>query len=98
MAEAFFGAIFDGRYVYFAPNYSGNVVTRYDTLVPFASATSWGTFDPATLNASVKGFQGVAFDGQYVYFVPWLNGTFVRFEAKAAPALPALPQFHGSFF
>jgi len=97
-AQNFFGAAFDGRYVYFVPQSPGLVVTRYDTLGSFGSVSSWSVFDPSTLQPASNGFEGAAFDGQYVYFVPWLDGVFVRFDAKSAAGLPPLPAFHGSFF
>jgi hypothetical protein len=92
-AEGFQGAVFDGRYVYFVPkgtlHFSG-LVMRYDTqaTTPFTAATSWSTFDMTTLNAAAKGYYGGAFDGRYVYFVPWYNGTefnslVVRYDPQA---------------
>ncbi len=73
----FSGGAFDGRYVYFVPASNG-IVWRFDTQSPssFTSATSWSTFDTTTLNAGAKGFQGAAFDGRYVYFVPFNDGVF----------------------
>jgi hypothetical protein len=78
-AKGFLGATFDGRYVYFVPNYDGTayngVVARYDTKATFALASSWATFDVSTVTALAKGFFGAAFDGRYVYLVPYFNGT-----------------------
>jgi hypothetical protein len=42
------------------------------------------------------------FDGDYLYLVPNNNGAVdgivARFDARKPPLLPALPDFHGSFF
>jgi hypothetical protein len=84
---SFFGATFDGRYVYYVPNinaydggYSGQVV-RYDTIPQlFGATTSWTTFDTGTLTvpeggAPARGLNGAVFDGRYVYLVPNYNGV-----------------------
>jgi hypothetical protein len=78
-ARGFFGGAFDGRYVYLVPlekdgGYDG-VVTRYDTQAPFANAASWSTFDTTSVNSNAKGFAGAAFDGRYVYLVPYTNAV-----------------------
>lgn len=80
-AEGYRGAVFDGRYVYFAP-YQNNVgfhgeVLRYDTAGPFAQVSSWSTFDAGThgVGISPDGYHGATFDGRYVYFAPRYNGT-----------------------
>jgi hypothetical protein len=79
-AHGFSGGAFDGRYVYLVPNDHGtadagtgavdSIATRYDTAAPFASATSWSTFDTTALSPYAAGFSGAAFDGRYVYFAP----------------------------
>ena len=90
-ASGFAGGVFDGRYVYLAPNNDGSpfgLAVRYDTQQPFASATAWQTFDFTKLDAGAKGYRGAAFDGKYVYFVPSNNGTaqgiIVRFDPAQA--------------
>ena len=95
-ARGFWGAAFDGRYVYLVPNsYNGTphgTVTRYDTQAPFGTAGSWSTFDTTSLSANAKGFVGATFDGRYIYFVPYAYGTTVdsisglvaRYDTKAA--------------
>ena len=71
----FSGAVFDGRYVYFVPNNFG-IITRYDTTGSFTANTSYATFDlQAKVISNSSGFQGGAFDGRYVYFVPDNNGS-----------------------
>lgn len=72
--KGFYGAVFDGRYVYLVPfqnpSYSG-LVAMYDTQgAGFTNASAWSVFDMTTVNANSKGFQGGVFDGRYVYFSP----------------------------
>jgi hypothetical protein len=79
--KGFIGAAFDGRYLYFVPSHNGTEyfgeVLRYDTTAPFASNTSWATYDAGAngVGADPDGFVGGIFDGRYVYFVPSDNGT-----------------------
>jgi hypothetical protein len=88
-ATSFTGGAFDGRYVYFAPTTPppGALVARYDTQASFGSAQAWSTFDPSTMNPQAGGFFGAAFDGRYVYFVPFsngaTNGVVTRFDTRA---------------
>jgi hypothetical protein len=86
-ALAFHGAIFDGRYVYFAPNLYGFVL-RYDTTSPFATAASWSTFDMTTVRAGTAGMWGGVFDGRYVYFTPnndgAVFGVVARYDTEGA--------------
>ncbi|MFC1461906.1 DUF2341 domain-containing protein, partial [Verrucomicrobiota bacterium] len=83
------GAGFDGRYVYFAPG-TGNeggqsgVVLRYDTHAPFNSDSGWVTFDAnGTSGLQTKDFDGVAFDGRYVYFVPLAHRVVLSYDTEA---------------
>ncbi len=90
-SKGFDGAVFDGRYVYLVPFstaagvYSG-LVARYDTTLPFTSATSYAVYDTTAVNANSKGFQGAVFDGRYVYFIPNIkaagtyNGQVTRYD------------------
>ena len=75
--KGFRGAVFDGKYIYFVPNYGNisGVIMRYDTTATFASSGSYAIFDSTTVNANSKGFWGGVFDGRYVYFVPYNNGS-----------------------
>ncbi len=94
-AAGFFGAAFDGRYVYFVPNSAdgstpSGLVLRYDTLAAFDTMASWSTFDVTTVDASAKEtFAGAAFDGRYLYLVPYTGtgnvalGTVVRLDTTA---------------
>jgi len=80
-ADGYAGGVYDGRYVYFAPSYNGTEhhgeVLRYDTLAAFSEPSSWTTFDPGAtgVGQDPDGYNGAAFDGQYVYFAPHYNGT-----------------------
>jgi hypothetical protein len=77
-ARGFYGAAFDGRYVYFIPHYNGaydGVVARYDTTQPFNVAASWQTVDISAFRAGAKGYIGAVFDGKSLYLVPYYNGT-----------------------
>ncbi len=91
-AKGFAGTAFDGKYMYFVPNSNGasdGIVTRYDTTGGFGSSASWETFDVSTVTATAKGFIGGAFDGRYVYFIPYNNGAsydgvIVRYDTQAS--------------
>lgn len=71
----FFGAVFDGRYVYFVPQHDTQgrhgKVLRYDTHSSFKSPTSWSGYDAGNTDGlNTKGYYGAVFDGRFVYFVP----------------------------
>jgi len=86
----FVSGTFDGRHVYFSPFWH-NEVLRYDTTKDFETVESWETFD-AKLNGLEKNFGGYwgrpAFDGQYIYFVPYSNsqdgyhGEVLRYDTR----------------
>jgi hypothetical protein len=68
------GAYDGSRYVYFSP-YAKNSVShgqflRYDTTLPFGSPSSWETFNLASINAALVGFNGIVCAGGKVYLVP----------------------------
>jgi hypothetical protein len=112
----FAGAIFDGRYVYFSPsggtNFPGSlgVVVRYDTTQPFASTSSWSSFDLHQVTpAATSSLGGGVFDGRYLYLP--CGATVVRYDttldfASAAswttfvPGQPPVnpPRFFGALF
>ncbi len=98
-SKGFSGCVFDGVYVYFVPCKNGvtapnglfGQITRYDTRLPFASASSYSVFDSQTVNADSCGFQGGVFDGKYIYFVPNLksdnatrSGIILRYDTTAS--------------
>ncbi|MEE2872485.1 MAG: hypothetical protein VX893_06175, partial [Candidatus Latescibacterota bacterium] len=76
--RGYFGAVFDGRYVYFVPEQHGEegmpthgIVLRYDTHGEFADRSSYSAYDAGeTDGLQTRGFYGAIFDGRYVYFVP----------------------------
>ena len=87
------GGVFDGRYLYLAPNHNGShyhgEVLRFDTTAPFAAAASWATFDPNAhgVGTQPNGFYGASFDGRYVYFTPYQNdsgkhGEILRYDSQ----------------
>ncbi|MSR65225.1 MAG: LamG domain-containing protein [Verrucomicrobiae bacterium] len=77
----FFGAVFDGRYIYFVPYYDGvdffyGVALRYDTAGDFADPKSWTTHDAGLVDGlKTVGFNAGASDGRYLYFAPWNDGS-----------------------
>jgi hypothetical protein len=79
-AVGFFGAVFDGQYVYLVPQgypadgFPGTVVPRYDTTADFKAPASWELFDTSTLGSGVGGFESGIFDGSYVYLIPYYAG------------------------
>ena len=85
--RGFFGAVFDGRYVYFVPQSTGiqdtgmttgqhGRVLRYDTQGNFQSADSWSAYDAsATSDLRTRGYYGAVFDGRYVFFIPRTDGV-----------------------
>jgi hypothetical protein len=89
-AAGFAGAVFDGRYLYFAPHSQTHALAvRYDTQADFATGASWETFETTSLNQYAGGFQGAVFDGRYIYFVPTLGGityhaVIARYDTQAS--------------
>lgn len=68
--KGYYGAVCDGRYVYFVPRFDGvhhhSRVLRYNTQGAFKSAESWCAFDAG----NPVSYQNAAFDGRYIYFAP----------------------------
>ncbi|MSP13458.1 MAG: hypothetical protein EXR62_10950 [Chloroflexi bacterium] len=78
------GAVFDGRYVYFVPLEYG-VALRYDTTRAFTDAGSWEIHDARRTSGLEMGWSvGAAFDGRYVYYVPYASSTVVRYDSRGA--------------
>ena len=68
------GAIFDGRYIYYVPYAHSNAV-RYDTRCDFMDPESWEAYDAdRTSGLHTRGYDGAAFDGQYIYYIPFYEG------------------------
>jgi hypothetical protein len=86
--QAYQGAAYDGRYVYFASrSVTPSYALRYDTDASFDATSAWSSFDVDTAGQpdagkTPLGFSGVVFDGRYVYFVPYNNGTIARYDTK----------------
>lgn len=83
----YYGAAFDGNYIYFTPRYDGKIyhtrVLRYDTRQPFKTEASWTAFDVGLNNS----YQGCALDGRYVYFAPGQNQDHSKAGGWPAPVL-----------
>jgi len=81
--EAYYGASFDGRYVYFVPEYAGSFV-RFDTQGTFTNASDWQQMSKTTVQGGVASgsYKYTTFDGRYIYFVPKNSATFVRFDTQ----------------
>jgi hypothetical protein len=101
--QAYHGVLYDGRYVYFGSVASagttsdpGSVVLRRDTHGAFTDPASWSKFDVGTLTPAAGNFYNMAFDGRYVYFVPWQSTVLARFDTGRAATPPSTA--HGSFY
>ena len=77
--RGYFGAVFDGRYVYFAPQRETMIgwesahghVLRYDTQKEFMDETSWDSYNASyTDGLETRGHYGAVFDGRYVFIIP----------------------------
>lgn len=94
-ARGFSNSVFDGRYLYFVPMatstaYHGRVM-RYDTQGSFTTIGSWTSYDPGSsgLGGDPDGYMEAAFDGRYLYFSPYFNGTtfhgaVLRYDTQAS--------------
>ena len=94
-AHSFQGAAFDGRYIYCCPGYTNpthapfgdatqsGVVMRLDTAGGFRDPASYRTFDARSVDPEAVCFDGAAFDGRYVYFVPLHANTALRYDTRA---------------
>ena len=94
-AHSFQGAAFDGRFIYCSPGYTkpaaapfadaveSGIVMRLDTEGDFKDPASYRTFDARTLDPQAVCFDGAAFDGRHVYFVPFHAGTALRYDTAA---------------
>ncbi|MBS0625612.1 MAG: hypothetical protein JSS32_06145 [Verrucomicrobia bacterium] len=92
-SRGFFSGVFDGRYIYYVPNFNGATqsgqITRYDTSSSFGSSSSYAVFDLTTnVSLTSSGFRGAVFDGRYIYYVPFRatptvvtnNGQITRYD------------------
>jgi len=84
------GAVFDGRYLYFVPQFNPPNVLRYDTQGGFTEPAAWTYYTPVpaivAAGGSVAGsytYLGGAFDGRYVYLAPFGTNTYaVRYDTQ----------------
>ncbi len=95
ITRGFYGAIFDGQYIYYCPIRSredrrsvhGHVL-RYNTHMDFRDPTAYSAYDAGhTDGLRTAGFYGSAFDGRYVYFIPRDDGLvhhsrFLRYDTQ----------------
>jgi hypothetical protein len=78
--------IFDGQYMYFTTEDDTNTFVRYDTTKLFTTSSSWDTANLSTalgfttLDATAY-FDGVTYDGKYIYYAPNSTNTLVRLLA-----------------
>jgi len=80
------GAAFDGRYVYFGA-FSSDTFIRYDTAASFTAIASWAQMPMSSAQGAValdQAYQGAAFDGRYVYYVPRTSVTMIRYDTTAS--------------
>lgn len=90
-AQAYVGATFDGNFVYFCPySYSAidyhSVMLRVDTNADFSAASSWQAFNANPIDGlETKGYKGIVFDGRYIHFTPYHDGTALRFDTAYTP-------------
>ena len=97
--QGFFGAVFDGRHVYFSPQCNNDSrhgqALRYDTQRAFDDPAAWEGYDAgATDDLVTRGFYGCLFDGRYVYYVPRTDGEamhsrVLRYDTTGAFREPA---------
>ena len=79
---AFLGVAFDGRYAYFGPSASDTVI-RYDTTADFQTIASWEQIRMSSATGGSDGsdnFNGMAFDGRHIYYIPLSTDSCVRFD------------------
>ncbi len=99
VTRGYFGAVFDGRWVYFVPcrGFAGfhGVALRFDTEGDFDDAGSWEAYNAgATGGLDTIGYAGAVFDGRYVYYVPFSDldtrhARVLRFDTQGGFDDPA---------
>ena len=87
VCKGYLGAVFAGRYVYFAPYYDGvnyhGRALQYDVQGSFFSSGSWNAYDAGSTDGlNTKGYSGAVFDGRYVFFTPHSNGMEANFHGR----------------
>jgi antitoxin component YwqK of YwqJK toxin-antitoxin module len=79
-AKGFYGAVYDGKYIYFVPMHNGGyhgIFLRYDTTMSFKSASSWVAYDVGSMaGGAAKGYWGGVEVNGFIYFSPYYNGAY----------------------
>ncbi len=99
VGAGFAGGVFAAGAVYLVPNqngaYDGSVdfglsgtAFRYATDAGFGTPSSWTSFDMTRVSGYANDFEGAAFDGRFVYFVPRGNGVVTRYDTTVSFASP----------
>ncbi len=87
VSGAYARAEFDGRYIYFSP--LGSVTfLRFDTKgTSFTTTADWQTMSMSTVQgasaaAGASSYISAGFDGRFIYFAPYNEDTFIRFDTQ----------------
>ncbi len=93
------GSAFDGRYWYPVPYGPTRISARFDTRLPLNAREAWSFFDASAIGGlATAGYDGGAFDGRFVYYIPFWDGTqrtegfhthFLRFDTLSPFEDPA---------
>ena len=79
LTGGYYGATFDGTYVYFSPNarfvepssprqVKSSLIARLNTKMDFTDPSAWSFYDIGFLSPNARGFMLPTFDGRSVYF------------------------------
>jgi hypothetical protein len=82
--DAYTGATYDGRYVYYCATNSDTFVA-YDTTQFFATIASWQQIAMSSAQGNTAldtAYAGATFDGRYVYMAPSFSDTFIRYDTQ----------------
>ncbi|MBP7461586.1 MAG: hypothetical protein KBA26_09885 [Candidatus Delongbacteria bacterium] len=98
MSLGYDGAVYDDhRYIYFVPygdqNGANPYALRYDTEGDFKDKSSWKAVNTMVVaeNTNAKGYYGCAYDGKYIYYVPFANQSGAKFHAMMMRYNTSLP-------
>ena len=94
---------FDGRFVYLVPSgrrlRPGPPLRHAEHLHRRLRLVHGGSrLVPRPAKGNAGTYNGAVFDGEYLYLIPNGNTLVARFRARTPASMPALPQFHGSFW
>ncbi len=75
-SRGFFGALSDGRFIYFLPHCRGagayhGQISRYDTQGEFKDPKSWAICDTTRVHPDCRGFMGGVINDGYLYMPPF---------------------------